>query len=158
MFWMLVCVQGPAGRYLPRRVMLGFQKCWHQHFMEDAFVSVWHSAISLRLVICMCKACWGWDWGVVNPDLSHSSTPDSMTAFVCSSNMRLNSLTKPNKILHSYTDEQPEARPPLCATLSFSRGLGHKNQSADHKLCRSMCSSVREAQCFSLDLALAKLA
>lgn len=40
----------------------------------------------------------------------------------------------------------------LCATLSFFFFFfmwpGHKNQSADYKLCRSMCSRVREAQCF----------
>ena len=44
-----------------------------------------------------------------------------------------------------------------CPTVFFM-WPGHEDQSADYKLCRSMCSSVREAQCFSLDRALAKLA
>lgn len=55
-------------------------------------------------------------------------------------------------------DDQPAAWPCCEPHSSFHVAPGHKNQSADYKLCRSMCSSVREAQCFSLDLALAKLA
>lgn len=49
-----------------------------------------------------------------------------------------------------------------CVSHCLFMWPGHKNQSADYKLCRSMCSSVREAQCFSLslslDLALVRLA
>lgn len=115
----------------------------------------------------MSSGCWGWDWEVVNPELSHQTriTPDSMTTFVCSSNMRLHfsdflSVVKSqNKTLR--IDDQPAAAWPCCVPhclFFFFMWPGHKNQSADYKLCRSMCSSVREAQCFSLDLALAKLA
>lgn len=50
------------------------------------------------------------------------------------------------------------------ALSSVSQGLfmrpGLRSQSADRELCRSLCSGVceREAQCFSLDLALVRLA
>lgn len=54
-------------------------------------------------------------------------------------------------------DDHPAAQP-CCVPHCLFMWPRHKNQSADYKLCRSMCSSVREAQCFSLDLALAKLA
>ena len=68
------------------------------------------------------------------------------------------SVVNPNKniqLLHRWPASG--STPAVCHTVFFT-WPGHKNQSADYKLCRSMCSSVREAQCFSLDLALAKLA
>lgn len=114
----------------------------------------------------MSSGCSGWDWEVVNAELSHQTriTPDSMTTFVCSSQHEATFFKFPlcceSQTKHSAPIQMTSQRrldPAVCHTVFFMWPR-HKNQSADYKLCRSMCSSVREAQCFSLDLALAKLA
>lgn len=93
---------------------------------------------------------------------SSLDTKFSVHLFMCSSNVRLHvHISSPLRIQTTRSapvrDDQPAARP-RCAPHCLFMWPGHKNQSADYKLCRSMCSSVREAQCFSLDRALAKLA
>lgn len=117
---------------------------------------------SLHEGLCakLSSACRGRDWKVVNPDLSHcprTRVNDNLcvqlqhgvkSPLCCESKQNI-------QLLHRWPASG--STPAVCHTVFFT-WPGHKNQSADYKLCRSMCSSVREAQCFSLDLALAKLA
>lgn len=132
-------------------LITGFHMCWHQHFLGDALelcdiqVEPGKSVPSRFRVEQM-----GFKFRPVTHLIQHTeSTPPSVLSFVSSA------VSQTKYSAPVWTPIKPSAVQPRCCLFMMP---GHKNQSADYKLCRSMCSSMREAQCLSLDLALVKLA